>query len=787
MLILLLLLAPLAAQTPTPEASPSPVAFPLGEIASQVETTMPRLTSLDAELAEDPADDLEVALGKFERDLEGHLAEVNHVLTTHPSLEALRDLTEQLQAGQDELTTWRTTLAGRATWIDEQMKELEALAPPWKPTLEAARAARVPADLVGRIELVLQSIERIRHQAHVQRARILALQDRILTSEDLIVKELNAVGRERTLTVNRIWWRDSPPIWDRVVRPDDASLQESVNAQWNALAVYCQEHVPRFFLHVVIIALLALLLRSARVWLRPFTQDDPDLKRTAEVFRVPFATAVALSVGLSHVIYPFAPPMLLALMGVFALVPTRVILGRMMERRVLPVLDMLVVFYFLDLLRAVFAPLSWYARMIFLGEMAAGVVVLGWLLWTSRSALDRGLASMGALIFGLACGAGTVGFASLGYLLGNAALQCAYIGVVVIAGAQIANGLAMLGIHVPPLGLLGSIRNHRELIRQRSHRIIGLLAGLAWVGFSLQVLGLQHLMTAGLAEVFTADLRMGALRFTLGDVLAFPVVLYVAVQLSRFTRFVLDEDIYPRVTLPTGVPYALSTMLHYSVLTLGFIIALSAMGIDTSRFTIVAGALGVGVGLGLQNVVNNLVSGLILLFERPFRVGDCITFKNLEGDLMSIGLRASIFKTSSGADVIVPNAMLISNEVINWTLAGRSTRRMDIDVLLDYGVDIKKITTTLCKVAAMSPYVAKSPAPRTVLVDFGESSMRFQVQVWMADASIWSLTRNDVLLRVEAAMRTMHVHFPTAARSLHLETINPRILEQLRDWPKKSH
>ena len=203
---------------------------------------------------------------------------------------------------------------------------------------------------------------------------------------------------------------------------------------------------------------------------------------------------------------------------------------------------------------------------------------------------------------------------------------------------------------------------------------------------------------------------------------------FLSPRTSSFTRFVLDEDIYPRVTLPTGVPYALSTMLHYCILAIGLITAMSAMGIDTSRFTILAGALGVGVGLGLQNIVNNLVSGLILLFERPFRVGDCITFRQFEGDLMSIGLRASIFKTSSGADVIVPNAMLLSNEVINWTLAGRSTRRMDIDVGLPYGIDMKKVTTLLNKVAAMSPYVAKSPAPRTVLVDFLDSSMKFQVR-----------------------------------------------------------
>lgn len=761
--------------------------FPLGEIASRVETIMPRLNTLESELTADPIDNLEVNLRTFERDLQLRIRDTDRVLATNPSLEVLRDLTDQLQTAQHSLDDWRATLASRATWLDEQIKDLEELAPPWKPTLEAAQAGNVPADLVARVEQVLEAFDGIRQQAHVQRTRILALQDRILTLEDLISKELNAVARERTLTVHRIWRRDSPPIWSPEVRSGDSTLRESVNSQWDSLALYCQEHIPRFVMHLVLIGLLVLLLRAARVWLRPFTQDDPDLKRTAEVFRVPFATAVALSVAFSQVIYPFAPALLLALLGAAALVPTRIILARMMQQRMLPVLNMLVAFYFIDLLRAVFAPLEWFARLLFIGEMWAGVVVLGWLLWTTRSHFYRTLGLLGALGFALACGAAAVGFVSLGYLVGNSALQCAYIGVVVIAAAQIANGLAMLFIHLPPLGLLGSIRNHRELIRQRSHLVIGLLAGFAWLAFSLQVLGLQQPVVAGFHELFKADLRVGALRFTLGDVLAFPVVVWVAVQLSRFLRFVLQEDIYPRVTLPTGVPYALSTMLHYGILVLGFIVALSAMGIDTTRFTIVAGALGVGVGLGLQDVVNNLVSGLILLFERPFRVGDCIAFKNMEGDLMSIGLRASIFRTNQGADVIVPNSLLLSTEVINWTLVGRATRRMDLDVGLAYGVDVKKITALLSKVAAMSPYVAKSPAPRTVLVDFLDSYMKFQVQIWMADASIWSLTRSDVLLRIEAALRASHVDFPFPARTLQIDSINPQVIEQLRNWPKKNH
>jgi len=119
-------------------------------------------------------------------------------------------------------------------------------------------------------------------------------------------------------------------------------------------------------------------------------------------------------------------------------------------------------------------------------------------------------------------------------------------------------------------------------------------------------------------------LEVGSLAISLGNVLAFLITVWAAFLLSRFLHFMLEEDIYPRVRLARGVPYAISTMVNYVILLVGFLFAVAAMGIDMTNFTILAGAFGVGQGFGLQNIVNNFVSGLILLFERPVNVGDVI-------------------------------------------------------------------------------------------------------------------------------------------------------------------
>ena len=133
---------------------------------------------------------------------------------------------------------------------------------------------------------------------------------------------------------------------------------------------------------------------------------------------------------------------------------------------------------------------------------------------------------------------------------------------------------------------------------------------------------------------------IGSVDLSIGDVLIFIITLWIAVMISRFLQFVLREELYPRWSVGTGASYAISTTLHYAVIVIGFLIAVGALGVDFTKFAIVAGAIGVGIGFGLQTIINNFVSGLILLFERPVKVGDTIQINEHTGSLKEIGLRA---------------------------------------------------------------------------------------------------------------------------------------------------
>jgi len=272
------------------------------------------------------------------------------------------------------------------------------------------------------------------------------------------------------------------------------------------------------------------------------------------------------------------------------------------------------------------------------------------------------------------------------------------------------------------------------------------------------------------AAVLAFRLKVGGLDVSLGNVAAFAVTLAVAVGLSRAIRFVLDEGVFAEVTLPRGVPTAISTTVQYALLLLGFSWAVLAAGMEMSRFSFVVGALGVGVGFGLQNVVNNLVSGLILLYERPVQVGDVVEVGAVSGEVTRIGVRSSTVRTFAGAEVIVPNASLIASEVTNWTLSDRR-RRIELTVGVAFGTSPQQVVDLLLAAVRGRPGVLEDPAPVALFLRFGESALEFSLRFWTADFDRWTLLASEVLMEVHASLGRAGIEIPYPQRDLHIRSL----------------
>jgi small-conductance mechanosensitive channel len=207
-------------------------------------------------------------------------------------------------------------------------------------------------------------------------------------------------------------------------------------------------------------------------------------------------------------------------------------------------------------------------------------------------------------------------------------------------------------------------------------------------------------------------------------------------------------------------------------------VALAAAGFETSQFAIIFGALGVGIGFGLQNVVNNFVSGLILMFERPIQPGDVVEVSGTSGKVREIGMRATTLTTFEGADVVVPNGTLLSEKLINWTLSDMN-RRIDVEVGVAYGSDPRRVLELLREVALSTPGISPQPEPAIVFKGLGASSLDFGVRAWTNDFGDWVTIRTEMTARVYEALSREKIAIPFPQQDLHLRTMSPDVASQL--------
>lgn len=243
--------------------------------------------------------------------------------------------------------------------------------------------------------------------------------------------------------------------------------------------------------------------------------------------------------------------------------------------------------------------------------------------------------------------------------------------------------------------------------------------------------GTYDTLMDGLKSMFEWQISVGGQSISLAQVTSALAVLLGTWISVKFLGLIMEEELFPRLTLPVGLPFAISSLVRYTVALMGFSMALGILGFDLNRVTLLAGALGVGIGFGLQNIFNNFASGLILLIERPMNVGDVIENGKLIGIVRRIGIRSSTIRTLQGAEVILPNAELIAKPVINWTLSDR-LRRMELDLSTEaHASGVEPVIEILEAAARDSHDVLAQPAPYALFTGSTDGNLNFRLCAWI--------------------------------------------------------
>jgi len=271
-------------------------------------------------------------------------------------------------------------------------------------------------------------------------------------------------------------------------------------------------------------------------------------------------------------------------------------------------------------------------------------------------------------------------------------------------------------------------------------------------------------------------IQIGNVTFSLTDILVALAVFVVVWTVTRFVQRMLEERILPQTRLDAGVRHSLKAAVGYIGVVLAALMAIAALGLDLSNLAIIAGALSVGIGFGLQAIVNNFVSGLILLVERPVKVGDWVVVGPHEGFVKRINVRATEIETFDRASVVVPNSDLVSSAVINWTHKDRVCRVI-VRVPVPYGVDTARVRDILLGCAAEHPHVLALPPAYVLFRGYGDYALNFELRAYARDVDYFLTLESELYFAVDQALREAGIEVPYPQHDVHIREGGGRSLD----------
>jgi small-conductance mechanosensitive channel len=706
----------------------------------------------------------------------------------------LESLDNHWQFYQRQLDDWRAALDSATGSYTEDAAELVKRRSAWEATRDAMLAGSVTAALTDRVNVIIEQFTLAERALSRPLDEQLKLRRRANTVQSSIDAGKKGVDAAIVYYDRRLGLIDAAPVWkawgDTGLTTSELEgtasglrLETAFVEEWGA-ANQSRVRAYKFGALALLPVLIWLSWRS-----RKTVATEPDMQAAQKVLQRPVSAWLLLILIGVPFFFPDAPlvlhqmALLLALVPVLRLLPQRVfeVLGRW------PIVG--TVLYLLYRLSILLVGQPLYYRLYTLGITLVTAAVLVWLLVSSKSrhersgtpaphGIVRAAAWVAVVALLTASIANVVGNVSLAEMLTGAVLDSAYVGLALYAGANVVSSILSLLLARREMTRFRVITQHAGPLLASMNKLVMYGALAAWIVVALNEFRIARPIFGSAKVMLTRPLEIGQISVTLGSILLFIVSVYVAFWVARTVRVVLRDEVLPQMELPRGVGNSISSLSYYGLVLIGLMVALAAAGFETSQFALVFGALGIGIGLGLQNVVNNFVSGLILMFERPIQPGDVVEVSGTSGTVRDIGMRATTLTTFEGADVVVPNGTLLSEKLINWTLSDMN-RRIDVEVGVAYGSDPRRLLTLLREVAQGTPGISAVPVPAIVFKGFGPSSLDFSIRAWTDNFGDWVTIRTEMTARVYEALAREGIEIPYPQQAIHIRSVSPGIGQQL--------
>lgn len=709
-------------------------------------------------------------------------------------IQRLETVVEHWKFYGKQLAIWRSKLQKLTLPISADAAELSKRKKYWVNLRDNNINTITPA-LLTRIDGLISEINKAETAISAPLGKLLDLGQKANTVVQKVEQGIDKSTQTLKNTDITLLKIDSPTIWQAWQTPEkmaNISIKQNLAVELQYSNEYAQAYSTRTAILKAFNLLLLVLLIYISWKSKSVILAKSELAEYRNTLSRPFSAWLVLS-ALSVFIFQDDLPLLVQQIILLLIwIPVVRLLPSKAFKLIGPWVYMSAVFYMLGILGYILAANQFIFRAFLLLTNFLMLATMVWLFRRSSSLpevyngnwlpiIKTGVA-LGFISIVVAIVCNIIGNVSMAEMLTQATVDSSYLALFLYTSISVLAGFLLFVFKSRAEKLLAS--------SQHASSVIGLFVDIYkvalfiyWLVASLNMyriwLPLRELVT----QIAAYSLSIGKFSITIGSILLFPVTVYVAYWVAKTIRAILNEDVFPNMSLARGVGNSVSSILYYTIIMAGFFVALAAAGFELSQLGMIISALSVGIGFGLQTVVNNFISGLILMLERPVQPGDTIEVSGTLGKVREIGMRATTLSTFEGADVVVPNGMLLSEKMINWTLSS-DNRRIDIPVGVAYGSDPNKVLALLSDIAHSTKGVSSNPEPTVLFTGFGESALNFSVRAWTASYDDSVFIRSDMAVRIHDSFKKSGIQIPFPQRDLHIQSISPEILMQIKKGDK---
>lgn len=704
-------------------------------------------------------------------------------------------LSSSLDILQNDLNDLQNRIDLNLQQIQYGKDELDQNRERWMLTKEKNDADNTPEAISRRINNVINRNDSVRSLLDSDINFLLTQSDKVTGIQIKLNQFNNDLEAYNKLSTSKVFKRDMPPIWK--LFSSDKGI--GTKNQWKIFREHIRndtEMIFREFSDELLIVLIIFIILTVMVFWLKMNVKDSNIKGKKvvlslfvnEIFQKPFEVSLLLGLYLIWLIIPELPisyGSVLAIISVYAILR---IAYEILQEEYKRFLFGFAIAYIALRLSSLFYEQQFISRSMLLVSQIVAILFLIKFIEIRRTNFSNKKKSFSYfltilsvlylfLIFVALIGniAGTISFSE--YLSGGI-IKSGFMILTTYIGFHITNGLVFLLLSSSIFKHSNIIKKQGAFILDKIYKALRFFFTVAWFFIALEQFKVRTAVVNWGAGILKSELTIGKAPITPVNIILFIFVIWLSIFISKIVRSILNDEVFPRVKVERGMPGTIVMLVRICLVTIGFFLAAKAAGVDFNSLTIIIGAFSVGIGFGLQNIFNNLVSGLILAFERPIKEGDIVELNTLLGIVKKIGIRSSIVRTTSGAEVIVPNGELISKELINWTLSDQY-RRADIRVGVAYGTDPNIVVDLLHKVATNNERVNKDPQPLAFFIDFGESSLDFRLLAWI-DQEYRLEVESELRVAIFHKLAEAGIEIPFPQRDLHLRSVDGEAGKKLK-------